>query len=107
MLGGAKLSFSYEKISQDAAGLAVLLSLPVWVVIWGRLSVRAVVGIPAFVISEFILGIVVFQLVYRGFWNFVNFRLNGRLRRSSTDEAKESSIRSYAELISAWRAQRV
>jgi hypothetical protein len=106
MLGGPRLTFSYEKICQDMAGLAILLFAPFYIAFWERFSVRPLVVIPAFLISEFLLGITVFQLAYRGLWKFVGDKFKRRLRYSLADQTPESSIKSYSELISCWQAQR-
>jgi hypothetical protein len=103
MLGGPKLIFSYEKICQDVAGLAVLLFIPIWVLLWERLSQRPMIVIPAVLISDFLLGLAVFQFAYRGLWGFVQGKFKCRLRYSSADQTPDPSIKSYSELISCWR----
>jgi hypothetical protein len=103
MLGGAKLTFSYEKICQDVAGLVLVFFIPICVLFWERFSLRPLVVVPAVLISDFLLGLAAFQLTYRGLWRFVNGELKRRLRYSSGDQNPQPSIKSYSELISCWR----
>jgi hypothetical protein len=107
MLGGSRLTFSYEKICQDIAGLVVLLSIPVLVPILGRLSFLPVVAILAFVIFESLLGLLVFYVSYLGVWKIVSSDLKASLRYRSNDEpTQRPPIKSYSELISWRRSQR-
>lgn len=105
--GRGRLAFSFEKICQDIAGLAIVVFIPAWVLLWKKLSLGPAVGIPAFCISEFLLGLAVFQLTYRGLWKAVSSEFKARIRYRASDQPRQnSSIKSYSELISWWRNQR-